>query len=109
MARASALALLPVFVHRPPLHARDGMIYQAGLQNSHLWNTKNKALALLSLWDGKTAVWRDHEGFAAVALGPRLKAVAAALRVGVGLQGGGGDGARGDEELFRTLKLSLTS
>lgn len=36
MARASALALSPVFAHRPPLHARDGKIYQAGLQNSHL-------------------------------------------------------------------------
>lgn len=66
MARASALALLPVFAHRPPFHARDGMIYQTGRQNSHLWNIKNKALALLSLWDGKTAVRRDHKGFAAV-------------------------------------------
>lgn len=79
------------------------------LQNSLLWNTKNKALALLFLWDGKTAVRRDQSRFAAVVLGHRLKAVACVWESGLE----GGDGEFGNQEdllleLFTTWKLSLT-
>lgn len=75
--------------HKPLLHTGDEMLYQAGLEESsktliHEAPNTNPWLSS-SLWDGKTAVHANHEGFAAATLGHGLKAVATVLHVGVGV------------------------